>query len=349
MKHLITLFLLLGSAFSLLAQSDSTKKEVDYKPQLEGIVKVKFEESLNNGDARFNVRNSRFGVRGNLSESMNYRVQIEYSDEGKLKPLDIFVAYKVGAVTFSLGQQQYSFSTDLGRSPIQNIYANRNFLTKYITTYADTTGKVQSVGSRDIGGLFTFDLQRWLPLTLKIGAFNGGGTNQAPEWSGKFNLSAKAMYGKKEGLQVAASAYIGHTPYGQNLRMFGGELRYIGKRLTLDSELAQRSFEQLDTYTLTAGFVQGFYKLDLPKNNFAKYAAPTLRYDFIQDCLYAAAPQPFDAQRVSLGVNFGVLEKMFKGEIRLNFEKYILKKSHAALGTGQLLHDKFTLEMVVAF
>jgi hypothetical protein len=347
-KFFIVLFLLLSLTFSSFAQSDSTKKEADYKPQIEGVVKVKFEESLYSGNARFSVRNSRLGVRGNLADNMRYRVQIEYSDEGKFKPLDMLVAYQMQAVTLSLGQQQYSFSTDLGRNPMQNIFSNRTLLSKFITTYADTTGAVRSLGSRDIGGLLTFDLKRWLPLTLKVGVFSGSGTNTAV-WRSKVNVSTKIEYGKKKGLQIAASGYIGQTPYNQNVRMFGGELRYAGKQFTIDSELARRTYEQVNSHTLTAAYVQGFYKLDLPQNGFAKYAAPTLRYDYLQGGIHEAAPQPFDAQRASVGINFGVRQKMFEGEIRLNFEKYILAQSPAAFGAGQLLHDKLTLEMVVAF
>ncbi len=348
-KKLLLLSLLGSGALIASAQTDSTKKEVDYKPQIEGIVKVKFEQSLYSGDARFNVRNSRFGLRGNVSENMNYRMQVEFNNEGKISVLDAYAAYQLPIVSFSLGQQRYAFSTDLGRSPAHNIFANRTFVAKYITTYIDTTGTiVRTLGSRDIGGLFTVNLDRWVPMALKFGVFNGDGINN-PNWQDHLNVSLRAEYGKKEGLQAAASYYFGDTPYKQQIHMWNGELRYVNKKFTIDSEVAQRTFEQNGSHTLTAMFVQGFYAFDLKPNIFAKYIAPTLRYDYMKNSIYEGVSQDFNAQRVSMGINFGMTPKLFKGEFRINFEKYILSQSPAAIYIGELLHDKFTLEMVVSF
>ncbi len=348
-KSFLLSLLLCIIAFSSFAQSDSAKKEVDYKPQVDGVIKVKFEQSLYSGDARFDVRNSRFGVRGNVAENMSYRMQVEFSNEGKLSMLDAYVNYHLPVLSFSLGQQRYAFSTDLGRTPAQNIFANRTFLAKYITSYIDTTGTVvRAIGSRDIGGLFTIDLSRWMPAAIKFGAFNGAGINN-PSWQNHLNVSLRAEYGKKEGLQAAASYYFGDTPYGQEFSMWNAELRYVDKKFTVDGEVAQRSFAQNGNHTLTAAFVQGFYAFDLKPNIFAKYLAPTLRYDYMNNSIYEGVREKFDAQRVSLGLNFGMTPKIFKGELRINFEKYILPESPASIHTGELLHDKFTLEMVLSF
>ena len=62
---------------SIPAQQASTKdeSEVSYVPRVDGAVKAKLEVSLNDGEYRFNVRNTRFGVSGNVSRNMFYRIQ----------------------------------------------------------------------------------------------------------------------------------------------------------------------------------------------------------------------------------------------------------------------------------
>ena len=104
---------------SIPAQQASTKNEseVSYVPRVDGAVKAKLEVSLNDGEYRFNVRNTRFGVSGNVSRNMFYRIQVDFNNEGKLSILDSYAGYRTGGLDIRLGQQQYHFSTDLDRGP----------------------------------------------------------------------------------------------------------------------------------------------------------------------------------------------------------------------------------------
>ena len=83
------------------ASADDSK---DYKPHIYGTVKTKFEISTYDGQMRFNVRNSRLGVRGNVSPALRYAMQIELSSEGKLEVLDSYVAVDLKRLSISLGQ-----------------------------------------------------------------------------------------------------------------------------------------------------------------------------------------------------------------------------------------------------
>jgi hypothetical protein len=340
---------LLTSAATAFAQPDSVEIKNSYAPEIDGIVKVKFEESLYDGRTRFDVRNSRFGVHGKASENMSYRTQVEFNNEGKLSVMDAYVTYRLPGVAVSLGQQKYAFSTDLGRSPMQNIFANRTFVAKYTVSYADTGGSVRSLGSRDIGGLLSVSLRRWVPVVLHAGLFNGSGVNN-PVWQKSLNISAKVEYGGEQGLQAAASYYKGHTPYAQNITMWGGELRYVAHRFTLDGEAAQRTCTQGGAQQqLTSAYLQGLYTFYLKPNKLAQYLAPTLRYDIVRNGCYESARGLFDAQRVSAGANVGVSRKALRGEIRFCLEKYIASRKPANFSDNPLLHDKATIEMVVAF
>ena len=103
---LISLFVLSsGVAF---AQSDTVAagkkaEPVSYVPKLDGTIKAKMEVDLNGGEYRFSVRNARLGVRGNVSPKMNYRLQMDFGNEGKISLLDAYAGYQSGGFTAELG------------------------------------------------------------------------------------------------------------------------------------------------------------------------------------------------------------------------------------------------------
>ena len=57
----------------------------------------------------------------------------------------------------------------------------------------------------------------------------------------------------------------------------------------------------------------------------------------------------FNANRITAGVNIGFGEKWIKSELRLNYEKYLLKERPSDFSKNKLLQDKFTLEVVATF
>ena len=356
---------------SAMAQSEETQSDeganavepVSYVPKIDGAVKVKLEVDLQDAAYRFNVRNSRFGVRGNVSRSMYYRIQVDFNNEGKISILDSYVGYSIGGFDAKLGQQQYHFSTDLDRGPTTNMFANRSFLAKYLTSYYGnevSDGKivsyVKTLGSRDLGLSMSYHFKTDLPLNLIAGVFNGSGTNN-PEWGKRVNLMGRIELGGKEGLQGSVAYYHGYSPqhvtveehngtfvtkdFEQKLRMVGGELRYTRGGLLLEGEYARRYLCMKGaTAMMATAQVQGYYRFQLPKSPMIDYIAPIARWDMGNNVDYLNVQnnlrETFSANRITVGVNFGFGSKWIQSEIRLNYEKYLLK-------------DKFTLEVVASF
>ena len=350
--------------------------EISYLPQVYGAVKVKMELSTINGEYRFNVRNSRIGVKGFVSPNMRYAVQVDFNNEGKISILDSYVTYFRKNFEFSLGQQQYKFSTDLDRGPSSNMFANRSFIAKYLTSYygstlvGDATEEyVKTIGSRDIGALARYGFQAGIPIRITIGAFNGSGSNN-PEWSKSVNLSTRLDIGQRDGLGGAVSFYTGRTPldvhvieangvkkeedFTQKIRMWGGELHYVGERFLIEAEVAQRILFDKAKDIITAAHIQGYYQFGLPKNSIAEHIAPIARWDTGHgiDFLNANTQMHdrFSANRMTIGVNFGLSPKLLKSELRLNYEKYFLGHHKPSdFAANKLLQDKFTIEVVASF
>lgn len=370
MKRALLLFFLIAIALSANAQ-------VDFKPKFDGSVKAKLELSLNDGNYRFNVRNSRFGFTGNTSKQVNYRFQIDFNNEGKISVLDSYIGFTKGGFNFRLGQQQYMFSTDLGRGPTL-LFTNRSFLAKYITSYNGTElsgGKsvdfVRTLGSRDLGAMASYKFSTDVPIKLYVGFFNGSGANN-PEWGDTGNISTRFEMGStNKGLRGSVSFYQGFTPthsrvenisgvltsteFNQKLRMIGGEFAYTNGSLTLESEYACRYLGS-NNEMMQAAFVQGWYQFKMPQTYIAKYLMPVFRWDIGSNIDYMNSKTKvsgaFDAQRLTAGLNIGLsneTDATVRTEFRISVEKYFVRDKPSDFSVNRLLHDKLSIEFVASF
>lgn len=392
-KHLLALFVLaiLPAAIAFAQEEKRLQDYLPEPPQLFGAVKAKFETSLYDGIHRFNVRNSRIGLRGAVSPNMKYGAQIDFSNEGKLTVLDMYVSLlrnnaeadqPRNSLNITLGQQQLNFSSDMDRGPSSNLFANRSFLAKFLTTYyrADDDGEfVTSLGSRDIGAQADWGLHS-VPVRFIGGIFNGSGVNN-PEWSNTINLVGKVEIGRSEGFFFAASHYNGKTATEgvqlvgidavrpatktQRIRMWGGELRYLGpkegkyeendNKYGIYAEYGQRRINDGRLHLLSSAYVQGYYKFDLPyKTSMFDYVAPVVRWDIADNVEFKNKAtnnvDRFSAQRATIGVNLGFVGKLVNSEIRLNGEKFFFDGGKPSdYAQNPLLQDKITIEIVASF
>ncbi len=337
---------LICSSTTLLAQEEQTS----YTPEIFGSVRAKFEQSTENGNGRFNVRNSRFGIKGFTSEYMRYAIQIDFNNEGKVSILDSYAAFILGDFEVSLGQQQYHFNADLDRGPSSSLFSNRSFLSKYLTTYY-TDSSTSTIGSRDIGALVTYKFPTTLPMQITAGLMNGSGANN-PEWTNSVNYVGRLAVGGKTGLQVAASGYTGYTPLDQKIEMYGAELRYAQENYLIEAAFAQRQLHQDGTQTLTAAHVHGYRTFTISKGIF-EYIAPHLRWDIGNGIEFvnqeSLLVDRYDANRITVALNLGFAKKWIGAEIRLAYEEYIVGTNHTDAAINPLLHDKYTIEFVTSF
>ncbi|MFI3293031.1 MAG: porin [Rikenellaceae bacterium] len=371
MKKIITLFIfLLAVAVAPLRAEEQNL----YTPQMFGVAKVKMELSTNDGEYRFDVRNSRIGVRGNASERMNYAIQIDYNNEGSISILDSWVGYHVEGFAFKLGQQKIQFSTDLDRGPDSSPFSNRSFLSKYITTYYYTEATasgydvtVKTMSSRDIGARIEYTIPK-TTIKLSGGVFNGSGSNN-PEWSSTANIVARVDVGAKEGFGAAASCYIGVTPtvsyatfengawsdvvMDQKIRMYDAYVRYTKGDLFVEAEYAQRRLNQNEFHLAQAYYIHGTYRFQINDNPIFKYFAPHLRWDAGKNIEYydysIGDVFRYSSNRMTYSMNFGLSEKRIKSELRLAYEDYFVTAKPGDISYNKLLQDKFTIEFVAAF
>lgn len=123
----------------------------DYLPEIHGTIRGKYEYQTETSESRFEVRNARFSVSGNVHPIVAYKAEIDLSDEGSIKMLDAYArVFPVKDLNFTIGQMRVPFTIDAHRSPHQQYFANRSFIAKQVGNVRDvgfTAGYTNKVAS----------------------------------------------------------------------------------------------------------------------------------------------------------------------------------------------------------
>ncbi|MFN8241316.1 MAG: porin [Bacteroidales bacterium] len=322
---LVIVFVLLAS---VARSQENSASSTEFLPDIDGIIKVKTEFDLNNSKMRFEVRNARFGAKGKVNKVISYRVEVDLSDEGKIKMLDAFVRFTpLKNLDFYMGQRKIPFSTDYIRNPAENFFANRSFVAKYVND-----------GMRDIGFYADYKFDK-VPVQVIVGAVNGTGNNN-PQWIDRPNFVSRLLIGKETGFRITSNIYQGAMGDRNKLLMTGWELRYASGPLLLESEIVTRAWDDtLSVRRKDAGIYLHSYYNFVTTNNIFRIITPTLRWDRMGDKIFS---DDYSADRITMGVNFCFEPKQFMAEMRLNYENYL--RGYLPTHT-----DKFTIEFIARF
>jgi len=91
---------------------------LDSNFRIAGTVRTKYEYNLDSSISAFVVRNARYQVSGYIRKDLEYKAEIDLSDEGRLRMLDAFINWiPLDNFEITLGQMKVQFSTDNIRSP----------------------------------------------------------------------------------------------------------------------------------------------------------------------------------------------------------------------------------------
>ena len=107
--------ILLAAAIALCGTRSRAADSLAYRPDVHATIRAKYEYRPQMGKGRFEIRNARVSIQGRLLPVVNYKAEIDLSDEGAIRMLDtyvMFAAYRLplkrifSAVTF-LGRYDY--------------------------------------------------------------------------------------------------------------------------------------------------------------------------------------------------------------------------------------------------
>ena len=332
-----------GSSDTLAARSAGRAFSV----QVHGTVRGKFEYQPEIGKGRFEVRNARFSLSGDLLPAVAYKAEIDLSDEGSIKMLDAYVRLGMlrRRLSFTIGQMRVPFTIDAHRSPHEQYFANRSFIAKQV-------GNV-----RDVGAALGYTFNVGFPIVLEAGLFNGSGlTNQKDFWTKNVNFSAKAQLLMPHGFNLTLSTQK-IKPDNTDVMMYDAgaywhqngwhvEAEYLYKHYADNAFKAVHAFDSFVSYDIKV------------KKGLVKYVTPLVRYDYMSDhsdgTRYLdgkANPEgklivnDYQRSRLTSGVTLS-LKKPFVSDIRLNYEKYFYRDGGIAHRSER---DKIVVEFMTRF
>ena len=329
-----------------VATGNDNKGDMPVTVNVHGTIRTKYEYQTEEGEGRFEVRNARIALTGSVAHSVDYKAEIDLSDEGNIKMLDAYAKIKPArALDFTIGQMRVPFTIDAHRSPHQQYFANRSFIAKQV-------GNV-----RDVGATLGYNLNVGFPIVLQAGLFNGSGlTDQKNFWTKSVNYSAKAQLFIPRGFNLTLSVQK-IRPDDVSVMMYDAGAFYHAHGWHVEAEYLLKHYGNgaFDNVHAVDAFVN--YDIPLRKGFFSK-VSPLVRYDYMSDhsdgirYLDGVANeqgklQVNDAQRSRLtgGVTLS-MAKPFVADIRLNYEKYFYPEGAVAKVSER---DKAVVEFMIRF
>lgn len=345
-KLLVLASMALCIAMPAIAEGDDDDK-VDMTPKIHGTIRGKYEYQTEEGDGRFQVRNARVSLEGNVTKIVSYKAEIDLSDEGQIKMLDAYTRLKpVRGLDFTIGQMRVPFTIDAHRSPHMQYFANRSFIAKQV-------GNV-----RDVGATIGYTFNTGFPIKLEAGMFNGSGlTNQKDFWTNNINFSAKAQFFLPRGFNITLSTQK-IKPDNVSIMMYDAGAYYHAHGWHIEAEYLYKHYAD-DAFDAVHS-IDAFVSYDIPlRKCFFKKITPLVRYDYMsdhsdgmrynaegdEDTSGALTINDYQRSRITGGLTFS-LSLPFVSDIRLNYEKYFYREGAIAKPSER---DKIVVEFMTRF
>jgi hypothetical protein len=355
MKSLISLMLLVlpSAIFSQTPNMDKARTDweikEEHKPVVHGTVRGRFEVQPDAEEAcRSEVRNARVSLEGSLPNLFAYKAEVDLSDEGTIKALDVYGRlnpYK--SLNITVGQFRVPFTIDAHRGPHKQYFANRSFVAKQV-------GNV-----RDVGFMFGYTWNAPFKIVFDAAVFNGTriGEPQKKAWHNDFNYSARLQTFPLKNVNVTASIQRSRcdTLSWAHYTSYDLGAYYENKHLHIEGEILRKHYEDNVYDDVNAINVMGIYSHKLNKCYFQNISY-LLRYDYMDDYADGKVYLPnkeglslshHERHRVTAGVTLHLKSsKTVYSELRLNYEDYFYKDGVTPKVAEQ---DKFVAELMVRF
>lgn len=334
--RLLCSLLCAGVSFSLFAEKNDS---ISYRPNFHGTLRPRMELSTEDNEFRFQLRNARVSMDGQISPSIDYFIQVDACDRGTMKFLDGWARIKVAdGLKFQAGQFRMPFAVDPFRAPHNYVFSNRSFIGKQIFNW------------RAVGAKVSYTLPR-TPLTLEAGVFNPKSISDHTPWNKTAAFASKALY--KAGDFTFAAGYASIKPTDTRMNALDGCITWKTGRWTTEAEY------------LYTHYVHNRFKASHAYNAYTTYAMPIkagifnrLSFQGRFDGITAHSSGKFNEEgqlevtdparnRITVGTTISYIRsKSMYLDIRADYEKYFY---HSGVTVTPEMGDKLVLEMVLRF
>ncbi|MCH5222247.1 MAG: hypothetical protein J1F05_08010 [Muribaculaceae bacterium] len=291
-----------------------------YKPVFNGEVLAYYRYSAATGDSRFQVPNARLSAGGYVFPFLDYFVQVDFCENGKIKLLDTYARVRpLKNLYIYAGQMRVPFSVESSRQP-------------YMYHFADVGLTAQFGNLRSVGVKVGYTIPG-TALYAEGGLFNATDKSDHTQWNTCLTYGIKANYTLKFGLKPEI-AFMSSVPdlsyFGVRVNQYNASLSWKYKGLFVEGEYVYRTY------------AHEYHKASHAYSVFADYAfvvrsrmidafSIQARYDGITDASDGSVYMGGNSllitnmparQRITVGVKFlrtlGPLNASFK----INYERY---------------------------
>ena len=338
-KNLFMLFFCWCSLNTINAQDAKAGEKIDYTPKIQGTIRGKFEYQPEIDASRFQVRNARFCITGKVHPIVDYKAEIDLSDEGVIRMLDAYTQLMLCKdLEFTIGQMRVPFTIDAHRSPHQQHFANRSFIAKQV-------GNV-----RDVGAMVGYTLESALPIIAEAGAFNGSGLTEQKVWHKTLSYSAKIQFLFIPGMNLTLSAQS-LKPENVRMSLFDAGFFYEFSNFHIEGEYLFKSYADHLFANVHAWNSFVYYDLFM-KKGFEKISF-LIRYDrmtnnnngYADNVTNMLPITDYRRYRLTGGITISV-SKPFISDIRINYENYCYPSSAIPKESER---NKFVIELMTRF
>ncbi|WP_304976922.1 porin [Duncaniella muris] len=323
-------------------QSDEVSKDkVNLVPKIHGTVRARWEMDTKGGENRFAVRNARVSISGEIAQPIDYYIQTDFCDQGKMKILDAW-----GRVSFTKrlrlqgGQFRLPFGTDCFRGPGTYFFSNHSFI-------GGIMNNVRGVGAKLS---YTFPTSGSSLLSLEAGAFNPTSMADHNVWVKEMAFAGKALWTIGE-VKIAAGAET-LIPDSVRINSLTGSVTWTHGGLTLEGEYLNKHYTN-NAHKAAHGYnVFADYGFPVKAGIFNR-ASVQARFDGMT--AYSSGNRNDEGKlftdyaarnRVTVGGTLSYIYKFVRCDLRLSYEKYFYHHDAVvAVGEG----DKVCAELVVKF
>lgn len=318
------------------AEADSAR--VDRTPHFHGALRARYELATRDGDQRFQMRNARFTIDGRISPAIDYFVQTDLCDRGKMKILDAWARLEPTAGwSIQAGQFRLPFGTDCFKGPANYLFANRSFIGKNMNN------------TRGVGAKLAWHHRR---VNLEAGAFNPTSISDQERWVRTLAYAGKATVSLPGGVTVAAGAQT-VSPDSVRINLTGASVGWHHGALTLEGEYMNKHYTRSRHRTAHAWNLFADYGFPLRAGIFDR-ASVQARWDGMtahstgqRDDKGHLATDDHARQRITLGATLSYAYKALHCDLRVDYEKYFYHRHTAAPALDAA--DKVCAELVVRF
>ena len=328
------------NAASANAHATVVNNKMDYTPQIHGVIRSRWEGEFDDDEfgQRFQVKNARVSLAGNVLPALSYFIQIDACDCGKMKILDAYARWGFARTwRVQAGQFRVPFGVDCFRAPGSYYFANRSFIGKQMMNMREVGAKIGYYGTS-------------APLTVEGGVFNSAAMSDHNTWQRDMNYAVNASY-RLHNVTLSAG-YISAEPDAVRMNLVDGTVTWQTERWIVEGEYQNKHYTHSRHNSTNAWNIFTSYAMPLQHTTFNQLSFQA-RYDGMTDHSNGTRNAEGNLttndparQRITVGSTLAFVQKPVKAAIRLNYEKYFYK-SNVTAPKGD--NDKIVAELVVKF